>query len=191
MRVGGITLPITNMSSEEDEDVKAGGEDPTLPKVVLKKMIKEQLPDNTRVSNDARKLVNQCAMEFIKLLTSEANEITEKQSKKIISPDHVFSALENLGFGNFLHHREMVMSDYKNAVAKKRRYSNRLEHQGVPIQELLKQQQDLFAKAREEQLQRGREVSPLTSQCNSSKQIPLHSSQDLQLTYVNPEHAFP
>jgi hypothetical protein len=35
-------------------------------------------------------------VEFIHLLSSEANEICEKESKKTIAPEHIISALEVL-----------------------------------------------------------------------------------------------
>ena len=53
------------MSSEEDEELYgpagtssgAGGDDATLPKVVINKMMKESLSPNVRISNDARELM--------------------------------------------------------------------------------------------------------------------------------------
>ena len=48
------------MSTDEDEELygPAGtsGEDATLPKVVINKMMREQIP-NVRISNDARELM--------------------------------------------------------------------------------------------------------------------------------------
>ena len=45
------------------------------------------------------------------------------------------------------------MEDCKQVAAKRRRQSTRLEHLGIPEDELLRQQQELFARAREEQAQ--------------------------------------
>jgi len=50
-----------------------------------------------------------------------------------------------------------ALNEYKSAVAKKRRKSHRLENLGIPVEELLKQQQELFAKAREEAFQKEQE----------------------------------
>ena len=47
------------MSTDEDEELygpAGGNEDATLPKVVINKMMKEQIP-NVRISNDARELM--------------------------------------------------------------------------------------------------------------------------------------
>lgn len=59
----------------------------TVPRAPLNKMIKELLP-NVRVANDARELILNCCTEFIQLVSSEANDICNKQAKKTISPEH-------------------------------------------------------------------------------------------------------
>ena len=41
------------------------------------------------------------------------------------------------------------MTECKETAAKRRRQSNKLENLGIPEEELLRQQQELFAKARE------------------------------------------
>lgn len=41
-------------------------------------------------------------MEFITLISSEANEISEKEAKKTIACDHITKALEQLGFGSYV-----------------------------------------------------------------------------------------
>jgi len=130
---------------ESDEDL-------TIPRAAMNKMIKEILP-SIRVANDSRELILNCCTEFIHLISSEANEICNQQTKKTISPEHVLQALDRLGFGDFRRSAEEVMEDCKQVAAKRRRQSTRLEHLGIPEEELLRQQQELFAKAREEQAQ--------------------------------------
>lgn len=41
-------------------------------------------------------------MEFITLISSEANEISEKEAKKTIACDHITKALEQLGFSDYV-----------------------------------------------------------------------------------------
>lgn len=41
-------------------------------------------------------------MEFITLISSEANEISEKEAKKTIACDHITKALDTLGFGDYV-----------------------------------------------------------------------------------------
>ena len=46
---------------------------------------------------------------------------------------------------------EEVLEECKDVAAKRRRQSTRLENLGIPEEELLRQQQELFARARAEQ----------------------------------------
>ena len=62
----------------------------SIPRAALNKMIKELIP-NVRVSTDSRELILNCCTEFIHLLSSEANEICNRQSKKTISAEHILA----------------------------------------------------------------------------------------------------
>lgn len=131
-------------NSQQEDDL-------SLPRAAVNKMIKEMIP-NIRISNDARELVLNCCTEFIHLIASESNEICNKQTKKTISPDHVISALNSLGFQDYVKDVEGVYKQFKTQT-QKRKMNNKLKNQGVSEEELLRQQQELFAKAREQQAQ--------------------------------------
>lgn len=131
------------MSPAEDDEL-------TLPRASINKMIKEILP-HIRVANECRELILNCCTEFIHLLSSEANDICNQQQRKTINAEHVLQALEKLGFSDYRAEAEAVLRDCKAVAAKRRRQSTRLENLGIPEEELLRQQQELFAKAREEQ----------------------------------------
>jgi len=53
-------------------------------------------------AKDARDLLIECCVEFITMLSSEANEIAEKDAKKTIACEHITKALEELGFGEYV-----------------------------------------------------------------------------------------
>ncbi|XP_074654264.1 protein Dr1-like [Tubulanus polymorphus] len=129
----------------EDDDL-------SIPRAALNKMIKELAP-NVRVANEARELILNCCTEFIHLISSEANELCNGQNKKTISPDHILGALDRLGFASYREEAQAVMVEAKAVAAKKRRASTRLENLGIPEEELLRQQQELFDRARQEQEQ--------------------------------------
>ena len=57
-----------------------------------------------------------------------------------------FVALESLGFGSYCEEAQAVLQEAKAVAAKKRRQSTKLENLGIPEEELLRQQQELFAK---------------------------------------------
>jgi histone H3/H4 len=136
-------MASAGMSPPEDDEL-------TLPRASINKMIKEILP-HVRVANESRELILNCCTEFIHLLSSEANDICNQQQKKTINAEHILQALEKLGFSDYSAEAEAVLRDCKAVAAKRRRQSTRLENLGIPEEELLRQQQELFAKAREEQ----------------------------------------
>ncbi|KAK2551713.1 Protein Dr1 [Acropora cervicornis] len=120
-------------------------DDVTLPRAAVNKMIKEMIP-NVRVSNDARELILNCCTEFIHLVSSEANEICNRQLKKTILPEHVFQALQGLGFTSYIEEN-------------KRRASTRLEN-------LVEQ----------EELQQLQQAAALQQQRQQSQSLPSSSS---------------
>jgi len=61
--------------------------------------------------------------------------------------------MDKLGFSDFRKDCEEVLLDCKEVAAKRRRQSTRLENLGIPEEELLRQQQELFARARAEQIE--------------------------------------
>ena len=52
-------------------------------------------------------------IEFIHLLASEASEISDKQQKKVISPEHIVEALRTLGFHQYIGEVKQVHKEYK------------------------------------------------------------------------------
>ena len=51
-----------------------------------------------------------------------------------------------MGFGSYRQEAEEVYQQAKDVAAKKRRASSKLENLGIPEEELLRQQEELFAK---------------------------------------------
>ena len=141
-----LVFKMNNATQEREDD------ELSIPRAALNKMIKEVIP-NVRVANEARELILNCCTEFIHLLSSEANDICNRQQKKTISPEHILAALDSLGFGEYKEDARAVLQEAKAVQAKKRRASSKLENLGIPEEELLRQQQELFAKARMEQAQ--------------------------------------
>ena len=70
----------------------------------MQKIVSEILPPSSGVgfTKEARDLLIECCVEFITLISSEANEISEKEAKKTIACDHITRALEQLGFAEYV-----------------------------------------------------------------------------------------
>jgi down-regulator of transcription 1 len=70
----------------------------------VQKIVSEILPPSSGVSfsKEARDMLIECCVEFITLISSEANDISEKEAKKTIACDHITKALDTLGFSDYV-----------------------------------------------------------------------------------------
>ncbi|KAI0721828.1 histone-fold-containing protein [Polyporus arcularius HHB13444] len=137
------------MSDHEAGGLPPSDEDLSLPKATVTKMIAELLPNDITCAKETRDLVIECCVEFIHLISSEANEICEQESKKTIAPEHIISALKRLGFESFTAEVESVLKDHKQQQKDREKKVSKLEQSGLTEEELLAQQEALFAQSRE------------------------------------------
>ncbi|KAF9485381.1 histone-fold-containing protein [Pholiota conissans] len=136
-----------------DREGHSGGgaptdEDLSLPKATVAKMIAELLPNDVVCAKETRDLVIECCVEFIHLISSEANEICELENKKTIAPEHIISALSRLGFTTFAPDVESVLKDHKQQQKDREKKVNKFEQSGLTEEELLAKQEELFAASR-------------------------------------------
>ncbi|TPX35195.1 hypothetical protein SeMB42_g07205 [Synchytrium endobioticum] len=79
----------------------------------------------------------------------EANEISEKEGRKTISPEHIIAALKSLGFEDYIDEIQQVYNETQKSIRQEReRRNSKLEHSGVTMEELKRKQEELFASAR-------------------------------------------
>lgn len=86
--------------------------------------------------------------EFIRLVSSEANDICEKSGKRTIGSDHCVQALKDLGFESYLRNIEEVLEDHKAEQKLRERKNQKMALAGLTDEELQKQQEALFAASR-------------------------------------------
>lgn len=84
----------------------------------VQKIITEILPPSSgqTFSKDARDLLMECCVEFITLISSEANDISEKEAKKTIACEHVEKALRDLGFSDYISDVLAVAEEHKQQL---------------------------------------------------------------------------
>lgn len=73
-----------------------------LPKTTMGRAIKERLPGDMRIAADANEIVLRCCEEFVRMLAATSNELSEKEKKSTILPEHILKSLEDLGFTPYL-----------------------------------------------------------------------------------------
>jgi len=104
-------------------------------------------------------------VEFITLISSEANEIAEKDAKKTIACEHVTAALEQLGYPDYVPEILKVAQEHKvqqavrqdtwmlecmeslTGVQNREKKQSKIEQSGLTEEELIRQQQELFRSA--------------------------------------------
>jgi len=121
----------------------------SLPKATIQKIITEILGDKSGLTfaKDARDLLIDCSVEFITLISSEANEISEKEAKKTIAADHIDKALRELGFPEYVQEVLAVAGEHKEQLRTREKKTSKMEQSGLTEEELLQQQQELFRSA--------------------------------------------
>ncbi|KAI0835517.1 histone-fold-containing protein [Hypoxylon sp. FL0890] len=128
-----------------------GNDDLSLPKATVQKIVSEILPASSGVSfsKDARDLLIECCVEFITLVSSEANEISEKEAKKTIACDHITKALETLGFSDYIPAVLDAAAQHKETQKVREKRGNKFEESGMTLEELEELQRQQFEAARE------------------------------------------
>ncbi|OBT63795.1 hypothetical protein VE03_06963 [Pseudogymnoascus sp. 23342-1-I1] len=126
--------------------LNAGLDDSTVQKIVT-----EILPPSSGVAfgKDARDLLIECCVEFITLISSEANEISEKEAKKTIACEHITKALEQLGFSEYVADILDVANVHKEQLKGREKKANKLEQSGLSTEQLLAMQEAAFKDAAE------------------------------------------
>lgn len=114
----------------------------------VQKIVSEIIPSDLAFAKDTRDVLIECCIEFIMMLSTESNEIAEKESKKTIAPEHVIKALQELGFIDYIDPIKDLIVEHKEALKSREKKVGKLEQSGMTEEELLRKQEEMFAAAR-------------------------------------------
>lgn len=103
----------------------------TVQKIITEILATNDSESSITFARDARDLLIDCCVEFITLISSEANEIAEREAKKTIATEHIDKALKELGFPEYV--REVLASAGEMKESLKVRFSNCYAGQRVYI----------------------------------------------------------
>jgi len=120
-----------------DEDV--------LPKAPIAKLLKT-IVHNKRVSGEYRDILVSCATEFFQLVSSQALEVSNREKRKKLSEEHVYQAMEELGFGDYV--KELKVVDDESRAQRTEKKREKKSKTSKSPEELKAAQEALFAKAR-------------------------------------------
>ncbi|KAI8829028.1 TATA binding protein-associated phosphoprotein [Chytriomyces cf. hyalinus JEL632] len=136
----------------------------------IAKIIQEVLPNDLWCAKETRDLITDCCLggfdslfnfgvtdprmhsffstEFVHLISSEANEECEKESKKTITGEHVLAALRSLGFEDYITEVNGALDDHNKLSKERRKRSTKFDNSGISAEEKLRRQEALIEQAR-------------------------------------------
>ncbi|KAM0714432.1 hypothetical protein Q7P37_010219 [Cladosporium fusiforme] len=139
-----------------DKDI-GGNDDLSLPKATVQKIINEVLASKAADENsqamsfakETRDLLIECCVEFITMISTEANDIAEKDAKKTIACEHITKALQDLDFGEYVPELMAVADQFKTSQVSREKKQSKMEQSGMSAEELARMQDELFKSAGE------------------------------------------
>eukprot|EP00890_Picochlorum_soloecismus_P004886 jgi/Picsp_1/5399/NSC_02759-R1_protein dr1 len=125
-------------------------DDLMLPKATVVKAIKQRLPENMKIANESSEMIMECCNNFIHIITSTANEISENDKRSTIQPEDVLQAVKELGFDSYVQPLEEAFQVWKSSKKEARNQkSKNSATSGMSQEELIKMQQQLFQQAKD------------------------------------------
>ena len=108
-------------AQNDDYDGDMGGhghslreQDRFLPIANISRIMKKSLPQNAKISKEAKEIVQECVSEFISFITSEASEKCSTEKRKTINGEDLLYALQNLGFDNYYEPLKHYLGKYRD-----------------------------------------------------------------------------
>ncbi|OIR57298.1 MAG: TATA binding protein-associated phosphoprotein [Amphiamblys sp. WSBS2006] len=86
----------------EPNTPERGDDDVGLPRSAIDRVLQEVLPPNMCCTKDTKNLLIECSTEFISIVSAQANELCERDSRKTVTPEHILQALGDLGFESYI-----------------------------------------------------------------------------------------
>ena len=111
-------------------------------------MISERLPPGLKLTAEVKEMILDACNEFVQCVASEANEISTKENKSTILPEHVVGALESLDFASYVQTVSAAMLEMKEEGKAERAEKKKKKGLQMTPEEALAMQQKMFAEAR-------------------------------------------
>nr|KYP50143.1 Nuclear transcription factor Y subunit B-5 [Cajanus cajan] len=75
--------------------------------------MKQILPQNAKISKEAKETMQECVSEFISFVTSEASDKCRKERRKTVNGDDICWALATLGFDDYVEPMRRYLHRYR------------------------------------------------------------------------------
>ncbi|EPY49306.1 DNA polymerase epsilon subunit Dpb4 [Schizosaccharomyces cryophilus OY26] len=95
-------------------------DDLALPRSIVMRLIKQVLPQKSTAQKEAVKAITNSATLFISYLTSAAGEISSTNNRKIVMPQDVLGALEEIEYPEFANRLDAHLQAYEASLKEKK-----------------------------------------------------------------------
>lgn len=99
---------------DRDEDLKDN--DRVLPIANVTRIMKSVLPENSKISKDAKECIQECASEFIAFIASEAGDRCLNEKRKTVTGEDILWAMQSLGFDQYNEVMGVYLFKYREAL---------------------------------------------------------------------------
>jgi down-regulator of transcription 1 len=120
----------------------------SVPKATVDKIVSSFLPKGFVVPRESKEIFLHGCIEFLTMVTLEANRACEADKKKTIAHDHVYKALEATGFGPYIEECKTAHLEYESYLKQKPSKIDKFKDSGLSMEELHDQQLKLFQSAK-------------------------------------------
>lgn len=80
---------------------------------IVARIMKNALPENAKISKEAKECMQECVSEFISFVTSEATERCSAERRKTVNGEDILFALTSLGFENYSEVLKIYLAKYR------------------------------------------------------------------------------
>jgi nuclear transcription Y subunit beta len=98
-----------------DKKQKTNEFDRFLPVANIGRIIKNNLPNEVKLSKEAKETFQECVSEFISFITSEASEKCNIEKRKTINGEDIIHALTTLGFDHYTPTLKIYLEKYRES----------------------------------------------------------------------------
>lgn len=122
--------------------------EPKIPRASVEKIITETVKPPLTCSREVKQILLESCAEFVHIIATEANEVCEKEQKKTLTHEHVYRALKQLGFEEYIDKCHSSYKDHVEQAKLRPSRQNKLKDSGLTQDELEREQEELFRKAK-------------------------------------------
>lgn len=94
-------------------DYELREQDKWLPIANVCRIMKNSLPDNAKISKEAKECMQECVSEFVSFITSEASEKCCAERRKTVNGEDILFAMTSLGFENYAEVLKIYLAKYR------------------------------------------------------------------------------